>query len=169
MWNARLDELQAGITMARRNINNLRYENDTPLMAESEEELKSFLIKIKEEREKIGLKQHSKNDHGIWSYHFTSSRKGKSRAMTDFILLGPWITVDDDWSHENRRHLLLGKKAMTNLDSILKSKDITLLTKVCLVKAMVFPVVTYGCESWTTKKAKDQIMDALKWWCCCLS
>ena len=162
MRNAVLDEAQAGIKIAGRNINNLRYADDTILMGESEEELKSFLIKVKEESEKAGFKtQHSKYwDRGIQSYHFMANRWGKKWKQWQTIFLGSKITSDSDCSHEIKRRLLLGRKAMTNLDSILKSRDITLLKKVCLVKAMVFPVVMYGCESWTIKKAQHQRIDA---------
>ena len=148
MWNAGLDEAQAGIKIAWRNINNLRYADDTTLMAESEEELES----LDETGDwKSWLKtQHSKNeDHGIWSHHFVANRWGNSGWL---YFLGSKITADGDCSHEVKRRLLLGRKAMTNLDSILKSGDITLPTKVHLVKAMVFPVVMYGCESWTIRK-----------------
>ena len=155
MRNARLDEAQAGIKIARRNINNLRYTDDNTLMAQREEELKSLLMRVKEESEKAGLKQHSKNkDHGIWSHQFMANRWRKSENSDRFSFLGSKITADGDCSHEIKRRLLLGRKAMTNLNSILKSEDITLPTKVHLVKAMVFPVVMYGCESWTVKKAE---------------
>ena len=147
-----LDEAQAGIKIAGRNVNNLRYADDTTLMAESKE-LKSLLMKV---RVKSWLKiQHSENeDHGIWSHHFMANRWGNNETVTDFIFLGSKITADGECSHEIKRCLLLGRKARTNLDSILKSRDITLPTKVRLVKAMVFPVVMYGCESWTVKKAE---------------
>ena len=165
MWNARLEEAQAGIKIARRNINNLRYADDTTLMAESKVELKSLLIKVKEESEKVGLKQHSNNeDPGIWSHHFMANRWGNN-GNRDFIFLGSKITADVDWSHEIKRQFSLGRKAMTNLDSILKSRDITLPTKVHLVKAMVFPVVMYGCENWTIKKAELWRRDAFELWC----
>ena len=148
MQNTRLDESQAGIKTARRNINNLRYADDTTLMAENEEELKSLLMRVKEEIEKAGLNQYSKNkDHGIWSYHFME----KMKAMTDFLLQGSRITADGDLSHKIKRHLLFGRKTTTNLDRVLKSKDIILPTKVHIVKAMVFSVVIYRCESWTIK------------------
>ena len=145
MKNAGLDEAQAGIKIAGRNINNLRYADDTTLMAESEEELKSLLMKVKEENEKVGLKL---NIQKMTSGPITSWQIDGKRVetVTDFIFLGSNITADGDCSHETKRHLLLGRKAMTNLDSVFKSRDITLLTKVCLVKAMVFPVVMYGCE-----------------------
>ena len=147
MRNTGLEEPQAGIKIAGRNINNLRYADDTILMAESEEELKSLLMKVKEESKKSWLKtQHSENkDHGIQSHHFMANRWGKS-GNSGLILGGSKITADGDCSHEIKRWLLLGRKVMTNLDSIFKSRDITLPTKVHLVKAMVFPVVTYGCE-----------------------
>uniref|UniRef100_A0AC11D5C9 Uncharacterized protein n=1 Tax=Ovis aries TaxID=9940 RepID=A0AC11D5C9_SHEEP len=168
MRNTGLEETQAGIKIARRNINNLRYADDTTLMAESEEELKSLLMKVNEESEKVGLKFNiSENkDHGIWLHHFMASGPITSwqidgemvETVSDFIFLGSKITADGDCSHETKRHLLLGRKVMTNLDSTLKSRDITLSTKVRLVKAMVFPVVMYGCESWTVKKAEHQRM-----------
>ena len=142
MRHAGLEETQAGIKIAGRNINSLRYADDTTLMAESEEELKSLLKKVKEESEKSWLKaQHSENkDHGIWSHHFMGNRWG-NETMSDFILGGSKITADGDCSHKIKRHLLLGRKVMTNLDRILKSRDITLPTKVCLVKAVVFLVL----------------------------
>ena len=147
MWNARLDEAQAGIKIVGRDINSLRYADDTTLMAESEEELNS-LLKVKQESEKSWLKtQHSKNeDHGIWSHHLMANR-WQWKQWQPFFLLGSRVTADGDCSHEINRHVLLGRKAMTNLDSVLKRRDITLPTKVCLVKDMVFPVVMYGCES----------------------
>ena len=153
MRNAGLEETQAGIKIAGRNINNLRYEDDTTLMAESEEELKSLLMKVKEESEKVGLKLN------IQKTKITASRPITSwqidgETVADFILGGSKITADGDCSHEIKRRLLLGRKVMANLDSILKSRDITLPTKVCLVKAMVFPLVVYGCESWSRKKAE---------------
>ena len=166
MQNARLDEAQAGIKIVRRNINNLRYADDTTLMAESEE-LESFLMKVKEEREKVGLKSIFRK---LRSWHLVPTLHGKqigkiAETVTDFIFLGSIITVDGDCSHEIKRYLLLGRKAMTNIHSILKSRDITLPTKVRLVKAMVFPVVTYGCESWTIKKAEHQRIGAFELWC----
>ena len=166
MWNAGLDEAQAGIKITGRNINNLRYKGDTTLMAESEEELKSLLMKGKEECEKPGLKLnvHNNEDHGIHSHHFKANRWGNN-GNGDRLFLGSKITADGDCSHEIKRRLLLGRKVMTNLDSILKSRDITLPTKVHLVKAIVFPVVMYECESWTIKKAKCQRIDALELWC----
>ena len=151
-----MNEAQAGIKTYRKNINNLRYTGDTILMAESEEELKSLLMKVKEESEKVGLKLNIQKTKIMASGPITSWEiYGETvETVSDFIFLGSKITADGDCSHEIRRCLLLGKKAMTNLDSILKSGDITLPTKVCLVKAMVFPVVMYGCESWTIKKAE---------------
>ena len=155
MKNAGLEEAQAGIKIARRDINNLRYADDTTLMAESEEELKSLLMKVEEESEKVGLKLNIQKTKIMASGPVTSWEvDGETvEAVSDCIFLGPKITADVDCSHEIKRRLLLGKKVMTNLDSILKSRDITLPTKVCLVKAMVCPVVMYGCESWTVKKA----------------
>ena len=152
--NVRLDEAQAGIRIAKRNINNLRYMDDTTLMAESKEELKRLLMKVKEKSEKAGLKLNIQKTKIMASGSITSWQiDGETmETMTDFIFLGSKITADGDCSHEIKRCLLLGRKAMTNLDSILKSRDITLPTKVCLVKAMVLPVVMYGCESWTIKK-----------------
>ena len=148
-WETWLDEAQAGIKIAGRNINNLRYADDTTLMAESEEELKSLLMKVKEESEKVGLKLNIQKPKIMASSPITSQQiDGETmETVTDFIFFGSKITVDGDWSHENKRCLLLGRKAMTNLDSILKSRDSTLSTKVDLVKAMIFPVVMYGCES----------------------
>ena len=145
-----------GIKIARRNINNLRYSDDTTLMAESEEELKSLLIKVKEESEKAGLKLNIQKTKIMASSLITLWQidGGKMETVLDFIFLGSKINGDGDCSHEIKTYLLLGRKAMTNLDSIFKSKDITLPTKVCRVKAMVLPVVMYGCESWTTKKAE---------------
>ena len=162
MRNAGLEEAQAGI--AGRNINNLRYVDDTTLMAESEEELKRLLMKVKREEWKSWLKaQHSENeDHGIWSHHLVGNRW---ETVSDFILGGSKITPDGDCSHEIKRRLLLGRTVMTNLDSIFKNRDITLPTKVHLVKTMVFPVVMYGCESWNVKKAEQQRIDAFKLWC----
>ena len=151
MGNAGLDEGQAGIKIARRNINNLIYADDTTLMAESEEELRSLLMKVKEESEKVGLKLNIHKTKIMASGPITSWEiDGETvEAVSDLIFEGSKITADGDCSHEIKRRLLLGRKVMTNLDSILKSRDITLPTKVCLVKAMVFPVVVYGCESWT--------------------
>ena len=155
MKNARLEEAQAGIKTAERNINNLRYADDTTIMAESEE-LKSLLIKVKEESEKVGLKLSIQKTNILVSSPITSWQiDGKTvETVADFIFGGSKITADGDCSHEIKRCLLLGRKVMTNQDSILKIKDITLPTKVHLVKTMVFPVVMYGCESWTIKKAK---------------
>ena len=155
MRNAGLDEAQAGIKIARRNIYNLRYADDTTLMAESEE-LKSLLMNVKEESEKVGLKLNIQKMRIMASSPITSWEiDGETvETVSDFIFLGSKITADGDCSHEINRCLLLGRKAMTNLDSILKSRDITLPTKVRLVKAMVFPVVMYGCESWTIKRAE---------------
>ena len=150
--NVRLDESQAGIKISRRNINN-RYKDDTTVMAESKEELKSLLMKVKEASEKADLKLNIQKTKIMASGPFTSWQIDgeKVETVTDFIFLGSKITADGDCSHEIKRHLLLGRKAMTNLDSILKSRDITLLTKVCIVKAKVFLTVMYGCESWTIK------------------
>ena len=153
MRNAGLEETQAGIKIARRNINNLRYADDTNLMAESEEELKSLLMKVTEESEKVGLKLNIQKTKIMASGPITSWQKD-GETVADFIFLGSKITEDGDCSHEIKRRLLLGRKVMANLDSILKSRDITLPTKVRLVKAMVFPVVMYGCENWTIKKAE---------------
>ena len=149
-------EAQTGIKVAGRNISNFRYADDTTLMAESKEELKSLLMKVKEENEKVGLKLNIQKTKIMASSPITSWQiHGETmETVRDFILEGSKITADGDCSHEIKRHLLLGRKAMTNLDRILKSKDITLPTKVCLVKAMVFPVVMYECESWTIKKAE---------------
>ena len=156
MRNAGLEETQAGIKIAGRNINNLRYVHDTTLMAESEEELKSLLMKVKEESERVGLKLNIQKTKIMASGPITSWEiDGETvETVADFILRGSKITADGDCSHEIKRCLLLGKKVMTNLNSILKSRNITLPTKVCLVKAMVFPVVMYGCECWTLKKAE---------------
>ena len=156
MRNAGLEETQAGIKTARRNINNLRYAYDNILMTESEDELKSLLMKVKEESEKVGLELNIQETKIMASGPITSWEiDGETvETVSDFIFLGSKITADGDCSHEIKRLLLLGRKIMTNLDSILKSRDITLSTKVCLVKAMVFPVVMYGCESWTVKKAE---------------
>ena len=153
MRNAGLEEAQAGIKIARRNINNLRYADDTTLMAESEEELKNLLMKVKEESEKVGLKLNIQKTKIMVSGPITSWQIDR-KTVADFIFGGSKITADGDSKHEIKRHLLLGRKVMTNLDSILKSRDITLPTKVLLVKAMVFPVVMYECESWTVKKAE---------------
>ena len=156
MRKAGLEEAQAGIKIAGRNINNLRYADDTTFMAESEEELKSLLMKVKEESEKVGLKLNTQKIKIMASGPITSWEiDGETvETVSDFILGGSKITADGDCSHEIKRRLLLGRKVMTNLDSIFKSRDITLPTKVRLVKAMVFPVVVYGCESWTVKKTE---------------
>ena len=156
MRNSGLDEAQAGIKIAGRNINNLSYADDTTLMAKSEEELKNFLMKVKEESEKAGLKLNIQKTKIMASSPITSWQiDGETmETVIDFIFLDSKITADGGCSHEIKRCLLLGRKAMTNLDSILKSRDITLLTKIRLVKAMVFPVVMYGCESWTIKIAE---------------
>ena len=150
MRNAGLEEAQAGIKIAGRNINNLRYADDITFMAESEEELKSLLMKVKEESEKVALKLNIQKMKIMVSGPIISW-KIDGETVSDFIFWGSKITTDGDCSHEIKRRLLLGRKVMTNLDSILKSRDITLLKKVCIVKAMVFPVVMYGCESWTMK------------------
>ena len=152
MRNTGLEEAQAGINIAGRNINNIRYADDTILMAESEEELKSLLMKVKKESEKVGLKLNIQKTKIMASGPITSWQID-GETVSDFIFLGSKITADGDCSHEIKRCLLLRRKVMTNLDSILKSRDITLPIKVCLVKAMVFPVVMYGCECWTIKKS----------------
>ena len=167
MRNAGLEETEAGIKIARRNINNLRYADDTTLMAESKEELKRLLMTVKEESEKVGLKLNIQKTKIMASGPITSWEIDGDTMETvrDFIFLGSKITADGDCSHEIKRRLLLGRKAMTNLDSVLKSRDITLPTKVHLVKAMFFPVVMYGCESWTIKKSEHQRIDAFELWC----
>ena len=167
MPNAGLDEAQAGINIARRNINNIRYADDTSLMAESKEELKSLLMKVKEESEKVGLKLNIQKTKIMASGPITSwQTDGETmETVTDFIFLGSKITADGDCSQEIKRRLLLGRKAMSNLDIIFKSRDITLSTKVHIVKAIFFPVVMYGCESWTIKKAEHQRIDAFELWC----
>src|SRR5574340_378735 len=167
MRNTCLEEAQAGIKTAGRNINDLRYADDTTLMAESEEELKSLLMKVKGESEKVGLKLNIQKMKIMASGPTTSWEiDGETvETVADFIFLGSKITPDGDCSHEIKRRLLLGRKVMTNLDSIFKSRDITLPTKVCLLKAMVFPVVMYGCESWTVKKAEHRRIDAFELWC----
>ena len=164
--NICLDELQSGIRIGGRNINNLRYVDTTTLMAESEKELKSLFVRVKGERKKASLKLNIKKTKMMASSPITSwqTEGGKVEAVTDCLFLGSKITADGDSSHEIRRQLLLGRKATTNLDSVLKSKDITLPTKVLTVKVMVFPVVMYGCESWTTK-AKRRRIDAFELWC----
>ena len=156
MRNAGLEEAQAGIKIARRSINNLRYADDTTLMAESEEELKSLLMKVKEESEKVGLNLNIQKTKNVASGPITSWEiDGETvETVSDFIFLGSKITADGNCSHEIKRRFLLGRKVMTNLDSILKSRDVTLPTKFRLVKTVVFPVVMYGCESWTVKKAE---------------
>ena len=167
MRNAELDEAQAGIKIAGRNIKNLRYTDDATLMAESKEELKSLLKTVKEESENVGLKINIQKKKIMASGLITSWQiDGETmETVTDSIFLGSKITAGGDFSHETKRHLLLGRKAMTNLDSVLKSRDVTLPTKVHLVKAMVFPVVMYGCESWTIKKAEHQRIEAFELWC----
>ena len=167
MRNAGLEEAQAGIKIAGTNINNLRYTDDTTLMAESEKELKSLWMKVKEKSEKVGLKLNIQKTKIMACGPIPSWEiDGKTvETVADFILGGSKITADGDCSHEIKRHLLLGKNVMTNLDTILKRRDITLSTKVHLVKAMVFPVVMYGCESWSTKKADYRRTDAFELWC----
>ena len=164
MRNAGLEEAQTGIKIAGRNMNNLRYADDTTLMAESEEELKSLLMKVKEESEKVGLTLNIQKIRIMASSPITSWEiDGETvETVSDFILEGSKITADDDCSHEIKRRLLLGRKVMTNLDSILKSRDTTLPAKVHLVKAMVFPVVMYGCESWTVKKIERRRIDSFE-------
>ena len=164
MRNSGLEEAQAGIKIAGRNRNKLRYADDTTLMAESEEELKSLLMKVKEESEKVGLKLNIQKTKIAASGPITSWQID-GETVADFILGGSKITEDGDCSHEIKRRLLHGRKFMTNLDSKLKSRDITLSTKVHLVKAMVFPAVVYGCESWTQKKADHRRIDAFELWC----
>ena len=166
MRNAGLEEAQAGIKIAGRNIDKLRYADDTTLIAESGEELKSLLMKVNEESEKVGLKLNIRKTKIMASGSITSWEiDGETvETVADFIFLGSKITADGDCSHEIKRRLLFGWKVMTNIDSILKTRDITLPTKVCLVKAMVFPVVMYGCESWTIKKAECQRIDAFEWY-----
>ena len=156
MWNAGLDETQGGTKIAKRNISNIIYSDDTIFMAETKEELKSLLMKVKEESEKAGLKLNFQKMKIMTSGPISSWQTDRETVATvrDFIFLGSKITPDGDCNHEIKKHLLLGRKPMTNLDSILKSRDITLSTKVHLVKAMVFPVVMYGCERWTIKKAE---------------
>ena len=163
--NAGLDKAQARIKIAWRKVNNLRYANKTTLMAQSEEELKSFLMKLKEESENAGLKFNIQKSKIMASGPITSwQRWGKMETERDFISLDSKISADGDCSHEIKKHLLLGRKAMINLDSILKSRDITLLTKIHLVQAIVSPAVMYGCESWTIKKAEPQRIDAFELW-----
>ena len=166
MRNPRLDEAQAGIKIAGRKINNFRYADDTILMAESKEELKSLLMKVKEKSKKVGLKLIQKTKIMTSSPITSWQIDGETmETVTDFIFGGSKIIADGDCCHETKRHLLLGREVMTNLDSILKSRDITLSTKVCLVKAVVFPVVVYGCESWTAEKAECRRVDAFELWC----
>ena len=167
MRNAGLEEAPAGIKIAGRNINNLRYADDTTLMAESEEDLKSLLMKVKEESGKVGLKLDIKKTKIMASGPITSWKIDVEivETVSDFIFGGFKITADGDCSHEIKRHFLLGRNVMTNLDSIFKSRDITLPTKARLVKAMIFPVVMYGCESWTVKKAERRRIDAFELWC----
>ena len=166
MKNAGLDELQTRIKIGRRNIY-LRYADDITLEGESKEEPKNLLMRVKEEREKAGLKLNIKKTRTMASNPIISWQieGGKMEMVTNMPFLGSKITVDGDYSHEIRRRLLLGRKAIIDLDNILKSRDISLLTKVCIVTTMVFPVVTYGCESWTVKKAECQKIDAFKLWC----
>ena len=164
MRNAGLEEAQAGIKIAGRNINNLRYADDTTLMAESEEELKSLLMEVKVKSEKVGLKLNIQKTKIMVSGPIISWQID-GEMVADFIFGGSKITENGDRSHEIKRYLLLGRKVVTNLDSILKSRDITSPTKVCLVKAMVFPVVMYRCESWTIKKAECQRIDAFELCC----
>ena len=164
MRNVGLEDAQAGIKIAGRNINNLRYSDDTTLMAESKEELKSLLMKVKEKSENVGLKLNIQKTKIMASGSITSWQID-GETVTDFIFWASKITADGDCSHEIKRRLLLGRTAMTNLDSILKSRDITWPTKICLAKAMVFPVVMYGCKSWTIKKAEHRRTDAFELWC----
>ena len=164
MRNAGLEEAQAGIKIARRNINNLRYADDTTLRAESEEELKSLLMKVKEESEKVGLTLNIQKIKVMASGPITSCQID-GETVADFIFLGSKLTADGDCSHEIKRCLLLGRKVMTSLQSTLKSRNITLPTKVYLLKAMVFPVVMHECESWTLKKAEHRRLDAFELWC----
>ena len=167
MRNARLDEAQAGIKIAGRNVNNLIYADNTTLMAESKEKLKSLLMKVKEESEKVGLKLNIQKTKVMACSPITSWQIDREtmETVTDFIFLGPQITADGDCSHEIKRRLLPGRKVMTKLDSTFKKVAETLPTKVHLVKAMVFPVVMYGCERWTIKKAEHQKTDAFELWC----
>ena len=167
MRNTGLEETQAGIKIAGRNINNLRYADDTTLKAESEEELKSLLMKVKEESKKVSLKLNIQKTKIMASGPITSWEiDGETvETVSDFIFWGSRITADGDCSHEIKRLLLLGRKVITNLESIFKSRDINLPTKVHLVKAMVSPVVMYGCESWTVKKAERRRIDAFELWC----
>ena len=164
MQNVRLDEAQAGIKISGRNINNLRYADDTTLMTENEEQLKSLLMKVKEESEKVGLKLNIQKTKIMASSPIISWQIDEE-TVADFIFGGSKITADGDCSHEIKRRLLLGRKAITNPDSILKNRDITLSTKVHLVKAMVFPIIMYGCECWTIKKTECRRNDAFELWC----
>ena len=164
MRNAGLEETQAGIKIAGRNINHLRYADDITLMTESKEELRSILMKVKEKSEKVGLKLNIQKTKIMASSPITPWEID-GETVVDFIFLSSKITADDDCSHEIKRRLLLGRKVMTNLDSIFKSRDITLPAKVRLVKAMVFPVVMYGCQNWTVKKAERQRINAFELWC----
>ena len=164
MRNAGLDTTQAGINIARRNINNLRYADDTTLMAESKEELRRLLMKVKEETENTGLKLNIQKTKIMASGSITSWQI-RGETVTDFIFWGFKITADDDCSHEIKGCLLLGRKAMTKLDNILKSRDMNFPTKVHLIKTMVFAVVVHGCESWTMKKAERQRIDGFELWC----
>ena len=167
MQNAGQDEAQAGIKIVRRNINNLRNVEDTTLMAESEDELKRLLMKVKDKNEQVGLKLSIEKTKIMASCPNNSFQMDGERMerVTDFIFLGSKITTDGDFSHEIKRHLLNRRKAMTNLGSVVKSRGITLTTKVHLVKVMVFPVVMCGCESWTIKKAEHRRIDAFELWC----
>ena len=167
MRNAGLEEAQAGIKIAGRNNNNLRYADDTTIMVEREEERKRLLMKVKEESEKVGLKLNIQKTKIVASGPIISWQiDGETmETVRDFILFSSNVTTDGDCSHEIKRHLLLGRKFMTNLDSRLKSRDISLATKIRLVKAMVFPVVMYGCESWTGMKAEHRRIDAFELWC----
>ena len=167
MRNAGLDEAQAGIKIARRNINNFRYVDNTTLMADSEEELKSLLMKVKEESEKVGLRLSIQKTKIMAPGPITSWQIDEETMETvrNFVFWGSKITADGDCSHKIKRRLLLGRKVMTTSDSILKSRDVSLPTKVRLIKAMAFPVVMYGCESWTVKKAERRRIDAFELWC----
>src|SRR5574337_298815 len=165
MRNSGLEEAQAGIKISRRNINNLRYADDTTLMAECEEELKSLLMKLKEESEKVGFKLNIQK-RKIMASGPNTSWEINGETVSDIMFWGSKITADGGCSHEIKRHILLGRKFLTNLDSIFKSRDITLPTHFRLVKAMVFPVVIYGCESWTVKKTERRRIDAFELWCC---
>ena len=167
MWNVRLDDSQAGLKIARKNINNLRYADDTTLMAESEEELKSLLMKVKEESEKAGLKLNIQKSKPMASSPITSWQINGEKGKVGWQILFSWVpkSLHMVTAAMKLRHLLLGRKAMTNQDSILKSRPIILQTKVCIVKAMIYPVVMYGCESWTIKKSEHQRIDAFKLWC----